>query len=235
MGVFGNMYDSYDMMATDEMTVRVSCPSRYIYVTAAMPSKLAFTIKSKWDNFLGNLQDNMFFNVVDTALQVTKGLSLNNPFLSRKVWKGTDPLVMQLNLKLVSYDDAYFDVWHKSLELLSMAVPRQIGSGLAGLAWEIPGPKPLDISKIAKFFGVKLKKAPHKAAPISVRIGRLLYLEDLFITDVKFEFDTALEDGYPLSADIALTVSTQESANMGMLESATGLISLASIPNLIGA
>jgi hypothetical protein len=235
MGILGNMYDSYSV--DDDMTVSVGCDARDLFVKAVMPSKLAFSIKSRWDNFLGNLQDNMFFSVIDTALQVTKGISLNNPFLSRKIWKGTEPLIMQLNLKLVSYDDAYVDVWQPALRLLGMAVPRQLGgTGVKALAWEIPGPKPIDLSRVLKVFNIDdVTVSPNKAAPIFVRIGRLMRLDDLFITDIKFEFDTALEDGYPISADVSMTVSTQDSANMNMLYAIRGFNIFNNIPSIVGA
>lgn len=234
---------------TSLLQLRLDCVARGLNNAFAIkmfiPKEFEFSAKSNWERFLGDLTNNAYFDILDAGLQLTSGVTINQPFLQQQSYKGTDPLKLKFDSVLVSEGDAKKDVWETSLNLLSLLLPIRISTKYALSAWRIPGPA-IDADEIISTikalgeeylnYSAENKEAAGGAvrdAPVTVTIGGLLQIDNCFIPSMSIKYSTVLEEGYPIMAKVSFEISTQDAMTTNTLRTVD--ISLDSIASLLGA
>jgi hypothetical protein len=150
---------------------------------------------------------------VDDVLQTLGGFTLQQPWLGRKIWKGSEPIRFTIPLEFVTIDKAHDDVWLPVVGLMSLVYPRKESDGdTAGMAesWHIPGPTPFQ-SFVASVSGGDTAGTTLKGDSVSVQIGTFLYFSLCIIDDVQVTLSNTFDaEGYPNHASVKVTVESQD-------------------------
>jgi len=128
------------------------------------------------------------------------GWSLINRWTTRRVWMGTDPLIMRLKLRFEADENARDEVVQPCIGLKKLASPRE-GPRIKGKSLKIPvlyppGPNPVLRGGVAGW-GAGEK--------VSIQIGlgmkSFLYFDSVIIKRVEVTYANRFgPDGYPISA-----------------------------------
>jgi hypothetical protein len=224
-------------------TIEIYCPNRGIDLGAEnagvigiIPKDLTFIAKSNWEPAFGALKDNAYFSTVDTLAQFAGGISVNQPFLARKVWKGSEPFQFKVDISFIAQGDAKTDVYIPMTTLMGFCLPRNLIKGSNSQtgdvgAFTIPGPNPL-IGTGYVGFASNVTGSQNRAGDyVNVRIGNYLARLYCFITDVSVKISSVLDpSGYPQYAVCSTTISTMDAMYL-----ANGKNTLGVDPNATGA
>jgi hypothetical protein len=178
-------------------------------VVAALQEQVTFRITSEWDSFLP-LGD---FNLANQVSQLA-GYSPITKFSTRRIWKGTSPIALNLKLRFQSVVDTKREVMDPYLALMSMILPgegAEIGkTGIKIPFIKPPGPGPF-YSKTAQKVGGKKVAGFKGGDKISVGIGRFFFLPSVIVREVVPVFDMRVDEfGQPISAEITVVLETYE-------------------------
>jgi hypothetical protein len=177
-------------------------------VISPMQDKLDFGIQSAWRAMVPNAPDTL-----ESSMQLISGRSLVSTFTSRRIWQGTSPITMNLNLTFEAIDDAYVNVVAPAFALMLMASPTEDNSGpvLGFLDWL---GKKLGQGEIG-FYLIPPGPDPfhrRRGDSISVQFGTAFHFEDVIIYSAKpaWDFSRVDAEGWPARVDVALEIQTYE-------------------------
>lgn len=196
---FVTIHDTFNA-DSQNVNIFIECPRRGIFVESYIPSDMKFTTNSKWEPFFQALDSSGVISIVDSAVQVVSGYSIQNPILKRKVWKGSDPMTFDLPLIFFSMTDAKTKVFDPVQDLLNLPLPMQVNRDK--LFYEVPGPLPLN--------GLQ-----GSGLPVNIYIGQWLALKSVFIEGVSVNFSAISQNSYPTRADVTLKVGLQDASTSG--------------------
>ena len=224
----------HDQYVWDKFSrVYIWCPLRKVGVQVFMPSEVSIRAKSNWESPFGNLNSAPILSGIEGISQFVDAQSIfNQPWLLRKVWKGSEPLSVTLNLIFYTTGSdtgnvsgsAKKEVYNQVINLLSFCLPIKTGS----FGWVIPGPNPRfgltdSINKfsagVASKFSVKSpinlpdfkEDSPEAGAWVSFSVGRYMYKKFCYLTEVEGKFSSLLSsDGYPMRATATATLVSMD-------------------------
>jgi hypothetical protein len=199
------------------ITLSASSEKSYGTITGILQKDFIMSVKSNWEPFIPPLQDEI--NIASQFVgQFIGGASLNNPISSRRIWKGTTPLKLSLELYFIAIRDAKKEVEEPCIRLQRLVLPNEtekLGGFLPMLT--PPGPSPFD---------------PNKGDQISIQVGNIIQLDQVVITEVSIRRDNKLtQDGIPISAVATVEIESYEILTKSKLSKATGL-EFSSLPAL---
>jgi len=210
----------------DEYKIRISSTALNTVVVGAMQEKTMFRITSDWESFIpiGGLTQH-----ANAITQLVSGRALVSRFSSRRSWKGTSPVTLNIELKFESIENTYRNVIAPVLALMQMALPG------AGVLLKPPGPDPFRMPKKLKsaarsissavsavFSATEVQTAGLKNTEfkdekaggdwITVKIGNYLEFTSVIIKSVTPVFDTkmSVDGGYPVSANVNVEIESYE-------------------------
>lgn len=162
-----------------------------ITVRAIIQDEFQMRTGSKWESFIPNVVTNPITQVADIISQFSIGSSLQNAVTSRRIWKGTEPLSMQLNMRFEEEYSSKTEVMEACEALQCMCLP---GEDTRGLLIP-PGPSPFKND----FIEVANKEL------IAIYIGTCLSFTNVIIKDVVVSFQTRMGvDGFFKAAKVTL-------------------------------
>ncbi len=207
-------------------------------VTGILSEGINLSAVAEWKNFIsgipagGNLVD--MFNM---GGQLLFGVSIYQPWFSRKYWAKTDPLKMDIPMEFMTFYNAKSEVWDACLTLISYLYPRY-KVGVGDLLTDPTNENPTPLQKLStnivnainpegkgsdlnSLFGAYYMPGPHlfysgrrddnKGDFVTVHVGNNIVFKACYITKVSVSFSTAMDiDGYPLSAKVVVSVESME-------------------------
>lgn len=121
---------------SDNQTITISAVHKGS-VTGYMSEPLSLNGGAKWNDINNNTFTSLAFKLIDTfdenqqlgigAALGAGGQSYNQPWASRKFWKGSEPFSLTLKFNLITIDNAKENVYDKAIRLLSFCYPRDLG------------------------------------------------------------------------------------------------------------
>lgn len=188
-------------------------PEQYIITIVSTTSKVAiravlqdkFSIKtgSRWQTFIDAIRSNPIVEAGEFGAQAFFGKSLQNAMMSRRIWRGTDPLTLSLHLKFEEEYSSKSEVVDPCRYLQQITLPGE--SVDLGNLLIPPGPSPF---KIGNEQSVQLSQASDL---ISVYVGRFLSFRNVIVKDVTTTYSNRYgSDGNPKSAEVEIVFETYE-------------------------
>jgi hypothetical protein len=182
----------------------LSSTSEKIYgtITGILQKEFILSAKSNWEPFIPSVGKS-----TELVSQLVIGKSLSNPVSSRRIWAGTTPIKLSLELYFVAIKDAKKEVEEPCNRLQRMILP-SFSKGIIPLLTP-PGPHPV---------------FAEQGDQISIRIGNMLNLNQVIISEVTVRKDNKLDkDGRCLSAVVNLEIETYEILTKEAFSQAVGL------------
>ena len=194
------------------------------FIAGILSSPFSMAVDSEWRSFITPPID-----ILNTVLQALPGqLSGVSQFSSRRIWVGSTPLTLNVELSFYAVRDAYTEVLEPCCRLMRMALPSySLGrsSGFNVPLLSPPGPDPFS-------FNLQTNQ-PGQVAPgsdiIQITVAGMFIFSNVIIKSATPEFgDKYDSQGHPMSAKINLEFQTYQIATKGD-------ISAMVTPNLQGA
>lgn len=118
-----------------------SCPNKHVRICAPLGGKLKLSSSSEWEEMFGGGIASVAggaIGTVNNALQWTKGVTLQQPWMNRKIYKNTKPFTFTLPLTFVTPvgKDPIDWVAKPTIALLSLLYPRKGGASLNDITSE---------------------------------------------------------------------------------------------------
>jgi hypothetical protein len=201
-----------------------------------MQDKTSFRVTGEWEPFIPNVVQ----GVLNQVSQMLFKQALISRYTSRRIWKGTSPISITLNLSFNSINDTYNNVVEPVLRLLQMASPSEAGALSKYLpVLTPPGPSPFQTddpsqsstapstggilgavaSDVQKAVNAVNQQPVVQAARnwlnagdnIYIAIGSYLFFSNVIVKEVQPTFDTAIDiNGYPIRSTVSVTFETYE-------------------------
>lgn len=218
--------DTYQL--TDSHRVKFFCPAKTRLISGALASPISYSVQSNWESWLSNSTGGIgggAYKIVDTIDKLSQaftGNSINQPWLGRKLWRGTTPLSFQFDVKFVSTGDALSQVWKPALGLTSFLYPRATGdtSDRKGLfsafnLYKVPGPSFFDNASDSSSTDTQNKDVytKHQGDHVEVYLGKHISFKSCYLEDLKVTFSPSLDaNGVPISAVCSVKITAQDSS-----------------------
>jgi hypothetical protein len=228
--LLGNVEDGTEVIP-EEYKIKIESSNLKVVVVAIMQDKTTFGVTSDWEPFLPLGAVSQAANTVTTGLT---GRALLSRFMTRRIWKGTSPVSITMNLMFQSVTDTYTNVIAPCKALMQMALPSDTGTVFGTVNIPLvapPGPSPFvtaDADSEQQQSGTPAEgnTADQKKTnavkdfisamrgggdQITVRIGNYLVFKSVIVREVRPVLDTKLSvDGWPISAEVAVTFESYE-------------------------
>jgi len=200
-------------------------------IYAVIPEQIRFLVNSSWEPFPGL---GMFSDLVELIPQALFGVTLVQPWMKRRMWRGSTPVQMQVQMKFVAYDNTMNNVVTPCMYLQQMALPHESfsldyvenegtkneSSERLFTAYSPPGPSPFTV--FDNMGG---------GDKIDITFGSFLQFESVIISESEVIFDSRFTpSGFPISAMANITFETFEMMTKEKLRAAYEFN--ASIPRL---
>lgn len=218
------LYDTY--LYNDEQKVVISCKNRLegsSSIKAKLMSPLTVSVTASWQGLdsLGGV--GQVLNAVNAVSVAIKGVSISQPWFSRKFWKSTEPIKLSAKLGFYAHSSstAYSDVYLPCNKLIGLCYPRQVsgdsGSELLAL-YAPPGPniftgyntKTGQVTS-GMFSGSLTAAGTENVDYVSFTLGKLVVLDICYLDRVDVAFSSSLNsEGYPLSAAVDVAVTAMD-------------------------
>jgi len=187
--------------------VEVSSTDPKMNMYAFLQEKFSFSVTSNWEDsgLMGGAT-----KILSDATQFVSGRTLVNTMASRRKWRGTSPIAMQLKLKLEAFDNVKNDVLLPCYMFQSLALPYGASKKTGGSSWFLspPGPNPFYMPELdgntGDFAGFG------RGDEIKVVIGGFLIFQSVIVRSVDIVFETRMSDKGPVGAEITLNIETYE-------------------------
>lgn len=193
----------------ENQLVRISIVSKNLVdvITGLVLQKEFITsLRSNWQTFIPAVDQE-----TDTEFQSIYGKSLLNPISSRRMWMGTSPLKLSLELHFIAINDAKKEVDDPINKLQRLILPSYSGEKALKLVPLLtpPGPSPTSSTD---------------GEQISITIGNVLTLEPVIISEVTVRRDNKTDaNGFPISAIANIEIESYEILTKEKFSLLTGL------------
>lgn len=182
-----------------------------VEINAWLQEKIEFSVASDWiatQDLLGSIKD-----AVSSGVQLITGKTLNSTMMTRRKWKGSSPISLNLKLKFEAINDVGEEVLKPCYGLKALVLP----SGGGEFAKEQfflnpPGPNPFYLGNAAAEFEIPGTnyKPFGPGEQISIDIGGFLKFESVILKNVKVTFENRMSKKGPVGALVDLTIETYE-------------------------
>ena len=198
-------------------------------IRAPLQDEMSFRVTSEWDPFMPVVGVG---NALNAAVQAITKRALLTRWSTRRIWKGTSPLVITLTLKFEAVISAYREVLQPCLRLQQLALPSVPKESKNPLI-KPPGPNPFQFGDANKFdwAGAVGKEKVEAAGEhfkqagdnITIKIGKLMQFQNVIMKDCQITFLNKYTDGgNPISAKADLVFETYEILTKEAIEEAYG-------------
>jgi len=207
-------------------------------VVAVLQEDFQFRVESNWGSVIPQgISSSGGTELLNVVVQSATGgrYSIQNKLTSRRIWKSTSPVIMNIPLKFEAQEDARREVLLACELLQRMVVPAEgLGKFLAP-----PGPSPFLLNEEVS---VPNSKADRRSVGttsaakvrdfltanqdrIQVSIGRALWFRSVIIRSAAVKFSPRFtRGGDPISATVDLVVETYEIlSKQGLAEAYNGI------------
>lgn len=179
-------------------------------ITSILQEDTTLRITSDWEPFIPTGVSSAVQSVFQgLGALAGKQVSLVNRFTTRRIWRGTSPIELTMNLKFESISDTFKNVVKPTMQLMQIASPSLEGKiGLFGL---LTPPGPNAFRRTSSLIDESVKTDIQAGDVISIHIGTFLKFDSVIIKEVVPVFDNRLSpDGYPISSKVAVVFQTYE-------------------------
>jgi hypothetical protein len=216
----------------DEYLVKITSIRNNCTVVAPLQKDISIQVESRWDPFIPV----DLLSRGNTVVQAVTGLfgerrSLVTRATSRRIWLGSTPITMSLELKFEAVKDPYREVVLPGRMLQSMALPSDPsagytkGQGIVGnlkaltlLALKPPGPNPFSLDDVltgGKSFPdmneSEITDSSKSGDFIMIEIGRFLTFFNVIIRESTISYKTKFaQGGDPVEAEANVIFETYE-------------------------
>jgi len=172
-------------------------------------------------------------SLVNWATQLASEKAIVGKWATRRIWTGTTPITMRVNLKFNAVFNAYNEVVRPCLRLQQMALPSiPYRNGEPGFEQYIPLVNPPGPSFSKELDGIRSGISGFvpggardifvgKGDYIEIKIGRFLRLKNIIIKDVTVSYDPKMTmSGHPISSQVSVIFQTYEMMTVEDLEAA---------------
>lgn len=185
-------------------------------VNLILQEDVSLGVESFWKSFVNPYS--AVSESLSTAFQAISGgrLTAFHKVATRRIWTGTTPIKLSLNLKVVAKDDAEKEVVEPVKLLSSLALPREAIAGFMAP----PGPTPFSFSETFKAVGIggevqKAAKAWEEKGmvteEITIQVGLFLIFTNVVVKSVDARFHSKFTPkGYPIAADVNIVFETYQ-------------------------
>ena len=225
--------DYYHSELSQQVVIR--CGPKAVHVESVLSEPVEVVGRATWSRFIQALEKMGGGNIVTLldflGSSVGKG-RLRQPWMSRKVWQGSEPLKLTLNLRFLTtggtfahknveyYEEdssAFLEVYHPTCQLMSLVYPGGVGEGKGKnrkmTRFVPPGP-----SAFHSFHGEDSMEGQKSDISgvnvghhVDVTIGSFIQFQSCFVTDCSVRYSPTLDArGYPTSASVVLFVESFE-------------------------
>lgn len=171
-----------------------------IVVRGILQEEVTIFTGSKWESFIDSIRGNTWGNIAELAGQAFFNVSLQTAVTSRRVWRGTEPLSLTLNLRFEEEYNSNIEVMQACEALQCMVLPGEDENALGLLI--PPGPSPF-------INGIGLKTRSKEF--ISVYIGGALSFVNVIIKSVSVSYQVRMgTDGFFKAAKVSIVFETYE-------------------------
>ena len=235
--VFGNMgvkefssivqpeYSGYDN------DIQGSVPPEYIVVVRStkwgwvvrgvMKEGFVMGANSKWSP----LVPQSLSNLINIGTQVVTGKALASKWATRRIWTGTSPLSLIVNIEFNAVNNEFVEVVRPCLRLEQMALPSVPQTTPGGIAagnyiplMSPPGPSPFaEIQGIQAVFGSAGSSVglgglfTGGGDRIQIKIGKFLDFDNVIISQVGITYANKMtQGGYPIQSLANINFETYE-------------------------
>lgn len=199
-------------------------------ITGYLQDRTRLTVQSSWKEFIPWGSD-AFTGAAEFIAQIG-GKSLQNVALSRRMWKGTSPIKMKIELRFEAITNAQTEVVEPCKALLKLASPMRVGSAdfagvrdaLKGIA--LGGLAGANVSKLIGSINLNENKDGWFLAPpgpypfiknspmgdnIQINIGEYLIFTPVIISQATVDLDSRIDSrGYPIGANATVDFETYQ-------------------------
>ena len=233
--LWGDIPDPYKVTIRSDVMTGNTADKRFI-IRAPLQDDLSFGVTSEWVPFspLAGLSDS-----VNAIAQLT-GRTLMTRWSTRRIWKGTSPITINISLKFEAVYSAYNEVLKPCMQLQQLALPSLPGAGgnpflkppgpypyIAGGAKEFEQAAAESNNPIARagFSGLSSVAAGAEKAmanvsydKITISIGKLLKFSNVILKDAQITYKNKFTSGgNPITAKADLIFETYEIMTKGAL------------------
>jgi hypothetical protein len=221
-----------------EYLVRITSYRGWCTVVGVLQEDIVTKVESRWEPFIPTTLLNIG-NILTQA--VTRGKkSIITKATSRRLWQGSTPMTLSLNLKFQAVNDPSREVVQPCMILQSIAAPSEpanatslaevftaaenldlkgVGDAVSKLPFlSPPGPTPFNLEGI-----LNLQKSHNELSPseikeelkggdlIEIQIGRLMFFRNVILSSVQVAHHVKMtSQGDVISADVNLIFETYE-------------------------
>lgn len=215
-------YDAYSKQLSEmgepaniNYQVKLSTGSSHnnrLTIKARIPEQITLSVQSHWEAALGSAVEGIQgLPGISTGFGIarTAGYLGAQMFMAQTIqsWSGTDPLSFTIPMIFDAHTDAYQDVWLPVHKLAQMCSP-----GLIDGNWRLVPPGPNGIREAFGGEGGRTEGSNWDqlgGENIQLEIGRHLKLPSVILISADPVFDSKFtEEGYPISAEVNLTIQT---------------------------
>lgn len=119
--------------APSPQEVIIKCQNKNRRVCSYLSSPIKFSGKANWKEMFGGGLGSAVgtgISALNNIAQYFKGVTIQQPWMNKKLYQSTNPISFTLDLNFVAEEDAKADVWDPLVALLSFVYPRLLqGSG----------------------------------------------------------------------------------------------------------
>jgi hypothetical protein len=230
--VYAHYNDYYMTESSQQVTIR--CEPKAVHVVTLLSEPVKVSGQADWAASVSSLMlgGSPAFAMADfLGKTIGGGQSLRQPWMSRKIWKGSTPLNLSLNLKFIatgatqvkiegkiaketslkSDEVGFAEVYWPTCQLLSLLYPGKDQSN----NYVQPGP-----SAFHSFGGNDAKYGQKGSIgdvqgtvgyPVDVQVGNFILFQNCFVTKCSVSYSSTLDGlGYPQSAQVQLDIESYE-------------------------
>jgi len=224
-------YNDYYLSELSQQVI-IRCGPKAVHVEALLSAPVHVSGAASWSPFIKGLEGKIggsgTITMADFLGRALSGTSLRQPWMSRKVWQGSEPLMLTLELKFLatgstvirgnveefigSDASAYLEVYQPTCQLLSLLYPGGIGDNGKISNFIPPGP-----SAFHSFHGSDSMKGQENANgdpvghPVDIQVGNFILFQSCFVRNCSVTYSPTLDSsGYPISATASLIIESYE-------------------------
>lgn len=201
--------------AKDEYIVRITS-EQCGTVEAILQEKISFGMKSTWDS----VTPTALGDLANTFTQFFGEKAAVNTLMSRRMWKGSEPITISMSLQFWAASSAQKEVLDPIKTLMKMAAPSKgkalnkwLGSDINLL--DPPGPSPFTSESVLrtqtnKMRGANIDKQDLKGGDfISISIGKYLRFDNVILNEPQITIENKVtRGGLPIRGEAVVTFQT---------------------------
>jgi hypothetical protein len=222
-------YNDYYLSELSQNVV-IRCGPKAVHVEVVLSEPVQVEDSSNWSEFIQSFMGRYnIMAMVDSLGRAVSGVSLRQPWMSRKIWQGSTLVRLSLNLKFLVNDGTFvrggkevflgadnagfIEVYQPTCQLMSLIYPCEIGDGETMSHFVSPGSSAFHVFK-----GDDSLKGQGDSGndsmvgiPVDVQVGNFILFQNCFVTNCSIQYSPLLDpSGYPMSATASLTVESYE-------------------------